>query len=220
MGASVRKAFGSNPTTSCDDGGGVCCTPPLPACADLGGVCQASSDLCLQGTLDGDCGDAGACCSPPLSGDDVSSDDGAPELDALSTDAEDAPNTVAIGSCNGAPCASGCACMPYVSDAGSASSDSATLPMDGSILSTDADGGMCVCPLVDASMDAEGLEDADAADAEASGESRDAEITDAAEAEDAMTPAGASDAGGSCGVIICAAGCTCSSIAASACTCP
>ena len=38
------EGFRIDPTTSCDDGGGVCCTPPLPACADLGGVCQASSD--------------------------------------------------------------------------------------------------------------------------------------------------------------------------------
>lgn len=81
-------------------------------------------------------------------------------------------------------------------------------------------GGMCVRPLADASADEGGLEDADAADAGASGESVDAEMSDVAEAGDAMTLADTPNAAGSCGVILCAAGCTCTSPGASACTCP
>ncbi len=209
-GGACPEGFRIDPTTSCDDGGGICCAPPLPACAELSGVCQASSDFCLQGTLDGDCGDAGVCCSPSPTDDDGSSDDGPQPLDALS---EDAPDTAAIGSCNGAPCASGCSCVPFLPDAGSASSDGATL-------SQNAGGGMCVRPLADASADEGGLEDADAADAGASGESVDAEMSDVAEAGDAMTLADTPNAAGSCGVILCAAGCTCTSPGASACTCP
>jgi hypothetical protein len=195
------------------DGGGVCCLLPAPACLSVGGVCQTS---CPRGTVDGDCGDAGVCCMPAPGGDDGSSGMAATDEEA-STDAEDA---MVEGSCNGAPCASGCSCVPFLLDAASASSDGATIPADGATLSEDAGGGMCVCPLADAGADAEGLEDADAADAAASGESGDAEMSDAAEAGDAMTPADASDAGGSCGVILCVAGCACTTPAASACTCP
>ncbi len=202
-----------DPTASCGDGGGVCCVMPPPACSAAGGMCQTS---CPQGIIDGDCGDAGVCCMPAPSGDDGSSGMVVTD-DEASTDAEDA---TVEGSCNGSPCASGCSCVPFLPDAGSASSDGATIPADGATLSQDAGGGMCVCPLVDASADAGSLEDADAADAEASGEAGDAEMSDAAEAGDAMTPADAADAGGSCGVILCAAGCTCTSPAASACTCP
>jgi hypothetical protein len=85
---------------------------------------------------------------------------------------------------------------------------------------------MCVCAVAEASADTQGLEDADAADAAdagASGESGDAEMNDAAEAGDAMTLADGSveaDAAGPCGVILCAAGCVCTSPAASECVCP
>jgi hypothetical protein len=215
-----------DPTMSCNEGMGICCTVPVPSCASLGGMCQASSDLCPRDTLEGDCGDAGVCCGPPLSGDDGSSDAGMPVLDATMTDAGDAPEMTAIGSCNGAPCASGCACVPLSPDAGSAPpdgatpTDGATLPSDGATVSAGAGGGICVCPIVDASADAASFEDADAADAEADGESNDAAMSDAAAAGDAMTAADGSDAGGSCGVILCAAGCTCMSVATSACTCP
>jgi hypothetical protein len=203
-----------DPTASCGDGGGFCCVLPAPACSALGGVCQAA---CPQGTIDGDCGDAGVCCMPAPSGDDSSSGMEVPD-GASSTDAEDAEVT---GSCNGAPCASGCACVPLVPDAALLATDGATLPPDGATLSPDAGGGLCVCLPVDASTDAEGLENA--ADAGTSGEGGDAQMSDAANAVDAMTSADGSveaGAGGPCGVLLCAGGCTCTSPTASECVCP
>lgn len=180
--------------------------------------------FCPQGTINADCGDAGLCCGPLPNGDDVSSDDGSEMFDAPLTDVESALDAAIIGSCNGSPCASGCSCVPFSPDAGSLSpdgatlsTDGATLPPDAAPLTTDAGGGVCICASADASTDAESVADADGApDASA-----DADIGDAAEAGDALTPEdGSAEADGSGGVILCAAECTCTSTAASACVCP
>ncbi len=209
-----------DPSTSCDNGGGVCCVVPLPACADLGGVCQATpgiaiSDVCPQGTIDGDCGDAGVCCGPPGGDDGSSSDADSQVLDAQSTDVENTPETGVIGSCNEAPCASGCTCVPFSLEAGPVPPDAAP--------QLDAGGAQCVCAFVDASADAAGLEDAEAGDEGTSDESDAAKMSDATEEGDVMTPTdGSAEAAtvAPCGVILCAAGCTCTSPAASACVCP
>jgi hypothetical protein len=138
----------------------------------MGGVC---GDHCSLGNMVADCGDGGFCCI--LSGGDDSSSDAPPEvLDAPSTDAEDAPEMGVIGSCNGAPCASGCTCEAVWPDAGPVSPDAMTLP-------TDAGAGICVCAVVDASTDAESSDDADSGEAQP----LDGGITDAA-TSDAVGP--------------------------------
>jgi hypothetical protein len=222
-------------TTTCDDAGTFCCNP-LPSCDQLGGACQQRvpglGSPCSDGELQGDCGDTAIACCVVVPGEDGSSD--APEV------ALDAPS---VGSCNGAPCASGCTCESSASEAG---------------------GGACQCPAEDASSDAESdasLEtgadgESDAwsdADAGASGQafdaSGDAEAGESAARDmdgsiDASVPSDATavgeagdaadldaardadaaevdaEAGNPCGVIICGAGCTCVSEAMSACVCP
>jgi hypothetical protein len=192
-------------TMTCDDAGTFCCVLPLPLCPALGGVCVQGPDdatsgaVCTFGELPGDCLGHGFCCSAPPG------DDGAEEAFAVPpSDAQGAPDAEAMGSCNGAPCASGCVCGPTATDGG---------------------GGTCQCAALEAGADADARDlDADGGDAPVEGSSPDAEtnegaapVDDASPVADAQAEARAPE---SCGVISCDVACACTSVATSACVCP
>jgi hypothetical protein len=202
-------------TTSCGDAGGFCCGPPLPPCAQIGGTCQGGS-YCASGSLMGDCGDSGVCCT------------------AI---AEDSPSDAEpMGSCNGEPCASGCDCEPSGSDAGGgvcqcAEADSGPdAALDAALdAAPDADAGVDGQEPDDAEEDTETKDGASAdtdgpleasasSDATVDGEAGDAAEQDAANDADAAEDD--TDAASSCGVILCGTRCTCLSQAMSACVCP
>lgn len=215
-------------TTTCGDGAGFCCRMPLPPCSQLGGTCQSAAlGSCTTFELQGDCGDGGVCCAVPVPPEDAPSHD-AP---GQPTDAhEDAPDARSMGSCNGAACLAGCACEPSDPDAGGgvcqcagadagddAESD-AGLDADGGLDEQALDGSADAATTDRAVPDADGSVEANASnDAASDGDTSDAARRDGAiEADDAQID----DAGGLCGVIGCATGCTCVSQSMSACVCP
>ena len=202
-------------TMTCDDAGTFCCVEPPPLCPALGGFCvqgppgATAVAVCTAGVIDGDCLGQGFCCNASPG------DDGAADVIAVPpVDAEGTFDAEAMGSCNGAPCASGCVCGPIASDAG---------------------GGTCQCAVVDAGADADAdaAADADAdaedLDADASGmpiegSSPDSETREGAAPGDGASPVADAQADaaqpGSCGVISCDVACACTSVATSACVCP
>ena len=178
---------------------------PPPLCPALGGFCvqgppgATAVAVCTAGVIDGDCLGQGFCCSSSPD------DDGAADVIAVPpVDAEGTFDAEAMGSCNGAPCASGCVCGPIASDAG---------------------GGICQCAVVDAGADADAEDlDADASGIPVEGSSPDSETSEGAPPGDDASPVADAQADAappwSCGVISCDVACACTSVAASACVCP
>jgi hypothetical protein len=215
-GGTCPAHFQLDQSTTCNDAGTFCCNP-LPTCSALGGTCEP---FCGYGALQGDCNDNSVCCPVLSNGEDASSD-------AL----EDAFDGATLGSCNGAPCASGCTCEPSGPEAGGAvcaceatdagadgESDAASESegsADGSTPEADADAGTSHG---DAS-EADGSIDVDASnDAVADGDGADSLEVDTAADVDAAPSEAAAVA--PCGVIACGTVCTCVSQSMSACVCP
>ncbi len=201
-------------TSTCDDAGTYCCAL-LPPCEQLGGTCTAvpGGSSCANGALQGDCEDSGVCCAMPTEGG---------SFEAQAADApEDAPP---LGSCNAAPCASECTCEPSGTDDGGGVCDCGTTEagVDGES-EADSRGGSDA-QSQDATVDAVAIDgpapDAySGVEASASGDAAmDGGGADAADADTATDAA--SDAAGSCGVILCASTCACVSPQTSACVCP
>ncbi len=192
-------------TMTCDDAGTFCCVEPPPLCPALGGVCvqgppgATAAVVCTAGEIEGDCLGQGFCCNASPG------DDGAEDVFVVPpSDAEGTLDAEAMGSCNGAPCASGCVCAPIASDAG---------------------GGTCQCAVVDAGEDADAEDlDADASGVSVEGSSPDSGTNEGAAPGDDASPVADTQADAAhplpCGVISCDVACACTSVASSACVCP
>jgi|HubBroStandDraft_2_1064218.scaffolds.fasta_scaffold15263_3 hypothetical protein len=156
-GGTCPSNFRLDTTMACDDAGTTFCCNPLPPCEQLGGACQAgvpgAASSCAYGELQGDCGDQSVCCVIP------------PPAEA-SMDVLEPPSG---GSCNGAPCASGCDCEPSSSDAG---------------------GGVCLCSSEDAATHDDA---ASPTDAWADGEPAPTDAVDDGEPDDASDSASTAD---------------------------